>query len=335
MKEKILIIASIICAAVVLYTATAMAQNQIKLLVNGKVIEPDVAPQIIDGRTMVPIRWVAEALGAKVDWNNETKTASIVSAVSEREQQIHLLEQGYAADTPLKAVQTWAEAVKNRNGAVQFALLSPELKEKTRDDYEKINWVTGVSSPWVEEYFIIDDEQADEDIHSYRIEFQMQTSTGPAGLLGASVKVKEIDGVWLITEVQRGPEGIPNLVPEGISREYVLDVIHQMELGLSQSEITQVFGMPDAEVLSALDGSPMWRYDYAEEPGYTFETEIINGTTMDSVDREGLQSGALRMQLFINWSDKEEAHSYALYFKNERGAIMNYRYDRDGKIHLK
>jgi hypothetical protein len=37
----------------------------------------DAPPRIIDGRTMVPLRFIAEAMGAKVDWDDETKTATI------------------------------------------------------------------------------------------------------------------------------------------------------------------------------------------------------------------------------------------------------------------
>lgn len=41
----------------------------IKLIVNGNEVFSDVPPQIIDGRTMVPARPLAEALGAKVEWD--------------------------------------------------------------------------------------------------------------------------------------------------------------------------------------------------------------------------------------------------------------------------
>ncbi len=35
-----------------------------------------IAPYIKNGRTMVPVRFIGEALGAKVDWNNATKTVT-------------------------------------------------------------------------------------------------------------------------------------------------------------------------------------------------------------------------------------------------------------------
>lgn len=40
-------------------------------------IQLDVAPTIINGRTLVPLRFVAEAAGTIVDWDNNTRTVSI------------------------------------------------------------------------------------------------------------------------------------------------------------------------------------------------------------------------------------------------------------------
>jgi hypothetical protein len=39
----------------------------------GKDVQIDVAPQLINGNSMLPIRAIAEALGAKVDWDANTK----------------------------------------------------------------------------------------------------------------------------------------------------------------------------------------------------------------------------------------------------------------------
>ena len=37
----------------------------------------DVAPVILGNRTMVPLRFIAEALGAEVSWDVETRTATV------------------------------------------------------------------------------------------------------------------------------------------------------------------------------------------------------------------------------------------------------------------
>lgn len=38
----------------------------------------DAAPQVVDNRTMVPLRFIGNALGAETKWNNDTYTASII-----------------------------------------------------------------------------------------------------------------------------------------------------------------------------------------------------------------------------------------------------------------
>lgn len=47
----------------------------ITVILNGKKLEFDVEPMLINSRTMVPMRVIFEALGAKVDWDGTTQTA--------------------------------------------------------------------------------------------------------------------------------------------------------------------------------------------------------------------------------------------------------------------
>lgn len=42
-----------------------------------KTFETDAAPFIENGRTLVPIRYISEALSCSVDWNGETRTVFI------------------------------------------------------------------------------------------------------------------------------------------------------------------------------------------------------------------------------------------------------------------
>lgn len=46
-------------------------------LVDGNKLTLDVPPQIINGRTMVPVRFISEGLGADVGWDGATKTVTI------------------------------------------------------------------------------------------------------------------------------------------------------------------------------------------------------------------------------------------------------------------
>lgn len=47
------------------------------MLVNKEIVLMDVPPEITNGRTMLPARWVAEALGAEVEWDEKTGEITI------------------------------------------------------------------------------------------------------------------------------------------------------------------------------------------------------------------------------------------------------------------
>lgn len=57
----------------------AQAGEAVNVLINGVPLYSDVPPQVIDGRVMVPIRFIAEALGATVTWDEASNTAYITS----------------------------------------------------------------------------------------------------------------------------------------------------------------------------------------------------------------------------------------------------------------
>ena len=63
---------------------TAKVDIQLRLndrhaTVNGRDVTLDVPAQLIAGRTMVPLRFIGEALGLDVSWNDQTRTVMIVS----------------------------------------------------------------------------------------------------------------------------------------------------------------------------------------------------------------------------------------------------------------
>jgi cell wall-associated NlpC family hydrolase len=51
--------------------------NDKNALVNGKSVPLDVAPIIVNDRTLVPVRFIAESLGASVSWDATTNTVAI------------------------------------------------------------------------------------------------------------------------------------------------------------------------------------------------------------------------------------------------------------------
>lgn len=71
---------SLVAVVIGVAAGTAVFADRIpSVVVDGATIIADVQPQIVQGRVMVPISFIARALGAKVDWDNRTKTVSIAS----------------------------------------------------------------------------------------------------------------------------------------------------------------------------------------------------------------------------------------------------------------
>lgn len=75
MKKSKSIIFSLILLVFLFVNVFAGKTPQIEY--NGKIIKSDVQPFIQNERTMVPIRFISETLGYKVDWNNEERLVSI------------------------------------------------------------------------------------------------------------------------------------------------------------------------------------------------------------------------------------------------------------------
>jgi len=62
----------------VLFSSVALAApGVVKMIVNGSEITSDVPAQIIEGRTLIPARALAEALGANVIWDEKSQTVTI------------------------------------------------------------------------------------------------------------------------------------------------------------------------------------------------------------------------------------------------------------------
>ena len=81
--KKILKVLSVLMIFVFIITIspkTTNASSDIKVLLEGKELVFDVSPQIIDGRTLLPLRVIFESLGLTVDWDNETK---VITGISE------------------------------------------------------------------------------------------------------------------------------------------------------------------------------------------------------------------------------------------------------------
>ena len=89
--KKIFAFAAVLIAVCILWISAAAAESvEIKMTigdssgyVNGVAKALDAPPVIRQSRTMLPVRFVAENLGAAVTWDGATSTATITSGTAE------------------------------------------------------------------------------------------------------------------------------------------------------------------------------------------------------------------------------------------------------------
>jgi hypothetical protein len=89
MKKRIQGMLAGFLAAIIVIGGTTLANTgaipgaryDIKVVVNGvpQNFSADMAPFILDGRTFLPVRGIAEALGVTVDWDHGTRTVSVIA----------------------------------------------------------------------------------------------------------------------------------------------------------------------------------------------------------------------------------------------------------------
>lgn len=72
--KKFLFVLICVLTLTTLFAVSVSANENISVWMNGDFLDFDVPPQVINGRTMVPVRTIFENLGAKVSWNNDTQT---------------------------------------------------------------------------------------------------------------------------------------------------------------------------------------------------------------------------------------------------------------------
>jgi len=73
---KMLLSAAVLALALGVFAPVALNASEVSIVIDGVAVEfEDQAPVIVDGRTLVPVRGVFEALGFEVEWDHDTQTA--------------------------------------------------------------------------------------------------------------------------------------------------------------------------------------------------------------------------------------------------------------------
>lgn len=98
MRKKFLLVLILILSLSIFAPILSSAEtNEITVSIDGEIIDFDVEPQIVNERTMVPMRAIFERLGATVLWDEETETITSTRTIEddkEKEEREIILQVG-------------------------------------------------------------------------------------------------------------------------------------------------------------------------------------------------------------------------------------------------
>ena len=198
MQKRNLIFITMI-ALVLTLASVVYAGTKLKVFVNGQEVEMKRTPQIFKGTLFLPLPELADIFGANVKWEKESSRVEInTKELEARKSQVALLEEALIPHDPFGAVKTWAEGVKNHNGALQYAVMTPELKKEVYPKLVETNWSTGGSSPWIKDYQIREQYRVEQEKYGFIVQFAYTDSTDATFTTKQYVTVENFKGNWLI-----------------------------------------------------------------------------------------------------------------------------------------
>jgi hypothetical protein len=181
---------------------TVFASNDFAIKLNGIEFLAPSGSKIENGQFLVPIKWITEQLGSDVTWNEKNHEVELqVPEQKNLKAQIDSLTNAVITPDPKEAVNTWIKGVKTRSGALQYAIMSPELQQNTYNEFSQNFWVTGGSSPKMANEQLQDETLSDIKV-KYTLTYDLKDSSGIVGKSNRTVTVeKDGNDHWFVTGI--------------------------------------------------------------------------------------------------------------------------------------
>ncbi|WP_256758484.1 hypothetical protein [Cohnella sp. WQ 127256] len=156
------------------------------------------------GTTMVSLRSIVEQLRGKVSYKDNSIYVTMPES-STLSMQVNSLENALRSGSPEEAIQTWIKGVQRRSGAMQYAVLSPDLRESTKQEFEGNFWVTGGSSPRMGNVEQFNTKKITPDQVLISFDYPLVVMTETIGTGHASITVNKIkresNDYWAISDI--------------------------------------------------------------------------------------------------------------------------------------
>lgn len=208
MKNKWVVVVVIALLAAISVTE-AFAGKPVKLLVNGQEIKSDVPAQIINDRTMVPVRWIAETLGADVQWDGQQNIVNIIKNKDQSElMEVANLVEDFGKKLKTVSLQAPQDMVSKSIEEEYGGFVAPALLAEWQRGMQDVPGRL-LSSPWPERIEILSINKLSASGYEIKGEIIEITSAemangGVAARRPITLTAEKFGGHWLISAVQLG-----------------------------------------------------------------------------------------------------------------------------------
>ena len=172
---------------------------------------------------------------------------SLAATVDPVQVRIDLLEKAFSAATAKDAVNAWAKGLQDRNGAIQYAYLSKDLRAKYYFVMEDLNWVTGGSSPWMEHFTVTKENKFSDQKVVYDLTFEVTDSSKAKKQEQAKVTAVLVDKNWVISDIVLDKNGLVGVLSPYLSGDIYLYEEADFSLALPSSWKGKLKIVKDAE----------------------------------------------------------------------------------------
>jgi|GEM_PF-1685250 len=210
----------------------------------------------------LPMDWLEHLFNVRVNYDQITNILSIQTPDLDKvKSEIALIENTLIPASADETVKLWGRGEQARNGALQYAALSPQLRQEADKSYHvrQTYWVTGASSPRVGPITIINQNKLSDTKIEYTLSFTEVTSNPPNTTAREKMVVEKLiyngrEG-WYITQLLQssgygiiekvGPDGSKEPINAAdidwqvLAADYIPPTISGLLAAIKDSNITK------------------------------------------------------------------------------------------------
>jgi hypothetical protein len=262
----------------------------------------------------------------------QTVLAKVVRDTRERPWDLQFFEPMTAyMRTANEAAEMWLNTLQSRNGAIQYGVSSPALRESMRTALVQNNWFVRTSDPSIKSFQILPTDGKWNGLPFVRARLTLEDDQPP---LDVDIALKQYGSVWRVEqyEYSKQPGSPAGTDPASDAKNSVnlAFIKKNLSIGEPRAAIEKIYGTDYVVEKNSNDGNDALHYIYYGKPGYQYK-KPAGGEGLLTYDEQGLKSGDVRLELQVGLTDKGTVKDFTVYYHVDPEQYGRYRVTADGE----